>query len=765
MRTPAAPFPFPALLAARSPISAWLSALALGCLVAACAKNPTASDDAASKQQAEAAKAQADSDSAASAMLLPAYQINREASSHARLAALKDASGPPEAQPAGEAPALGPVTPKAAKSLAPKREPDIATALLKRAALGKRAAGSDSAWFVYDDSAQGHILRIHAYAQTENGSAVEARDTLTYKWPYGPANQTVIGHRGARAYADGSRLAYVFSDEDGDGMLNEASAGTPVRLRKQWITVHGDTAWKSVHHTVHGFTNRYDSIGPGRDTGWVDTVFVGGRVVSWDRVMDGDGDGFVLTAAAGKAVKVKRDAYVELGGGAFRLDHEVFGPGADGDFLTAADNERYPYTSQTIDSAGHALADSRYGDADGDGFYFDPAAGAGKNRAWIVNEYPANDSVKAGKDSLAQILSGPGGSEARVIAYAAKREYADGRKLKISTRAPGKDAFGGADTAQIREEWDFTGWSRRGDADSSLRVTWMIPGDLGDPSDDKVAKAYLQTWNRPGAAAISVAELTVGDAPYAPGTAPASGTYTREERRNPVSSKSVIRTVWFRGFDARGAGAAGWRRTDYFESGDSAVSQGSGSAGGAGGFAQALGQGARSSGAYDASTGAFADTLAFLGPKGVTGRQVAWGQVDPAKGTGEYRVKRLDGKDTATAYVAIAADAAGGLSLTRIAGADTLRMRLAGDSAVLVRTLGGVQRTYVWTAVAGAYKVSERDADAKGAALASGEFYFGQDLSGTGILARTPAGQPAAESRVQFQSDGSVFLDGFRIHP
>lgn len=738
--------------------------------LAGCAKNPAAADDG-SKQQDAAAKAQADSDSAAAAMLMPAYQVNREASSHARLMAAKGSTDQPAAQAQTDTPVLGTPTAKAGQNLAPKRQPNIATALLKRPALGKvsASAGPDSAWFVLDDSSGGHILWVHAYVQTDAGASVEARDTLVYAWPYGPNNRTVLGHSGARVYADGARLAYAFSDEDGDGMLNEANPGTKIKLRKQWITVHGDTAWKSVHHTVHGFTNLYDSIGPGLDTGWTDTVFVGGKVVSWDRLMDGDGDGFVLTAAAGKKVRVKRDAYVQLEAGVFRLDHENFGPGADGDFLASADNERYPYNSQTIDSSGHNLALTRYGDGDGDGFYFDPAAGPGGNRAYIVNEYPANDSVKAYTDSLAQILSGPGGADAKVAAYASTREYVDGRKLKAFSRAPGKNAFGPADTVQIWEKWDLTGWARRGDDDSSLHVTWMIPGELGDPSDDRLTQTYSQTWHRQGAAVVSSSELLTTDVPYAPGQAPSSGTLTREERRNPVSSKSIIRTVWYQEFGSRSGGAGGassdWRRTDWFESGDSAVSQGSGVPGGSGSYAQVLGPEARNSGSYDAATGAFADTTAFLGPKGETrAREISWGQVDPVKGTGDYRVKRLGGKDTSTAHVTAAADGKD-LILTRTAGADTLRMRLAGDSAVLEKTLGGVKRTYTWTAASGAYRVSEKDVDGKGAAVAAGEYYFGQDLSGSGSLTRTPAGKPAEESHAQFQSDGSVFLDGIRVYP
>ena len=747
-------------------LSVFLAAAAAGAaLLSACAKNPAATEDS-SRQDEASARAQADADSLAAAMLLPAYRLNREAATHARLASLKSGSEPPQPQPAGLLPALGAAPSASKRDLAPRPRPDIAAALLKRGALGKGSAatGSDSSWIDYGDSAQGHILWVHAYFQAVGGSPVEARDTLAYKWPSAPGSRPVLGHAGARVYADGSRLAYAFTDEDGDGLLNEAAGGVTVKLRKQWITVRGDTAWKSVHHTVHGLTNAYDSIGAGRDTGWTDSVFVGGKVVAWQRLMDGDKDGFVLTAAPGKQVRVNRDAYEEVGAGLYRVDQESFGPGADGDFLTADDNERYPFDSRLIDAQGRTLSASRYGDADGDGCYFDPAAGAGKNRAWAVNEYPAGDSAKAWADSLVQILSGPGGADAQVAFYAASRAYRDGRRLSAFFRAPGKDAFGGSDTAQYWEKWDMTGWAAADGADSSLRVTWMIPGILGDPSDDKITQTYSQTWRKPGGAYLSVSELLTAESPFPPGQAPGAGAWTREERRSPVSSKSVIRSVTYREFD-RAQGKSDWRRTDYYESGEASLSQGSGALGGAGSYVLDLGPGARSSGTYDAATGVFADTTAFLDPKGGTrAREITWGQIDAAQGTGDYQVKRLGGQDVSTAHVKAMADGKA-IVLTQSGGPDTLNMRLEGDSAVLVKARGGVARTYVWSSEAGAYKVTERDTDAGGAAIASGEYYFGQDLSGSGLVRKTPAGKPAAESRAQFQSDGSLFLDGIRVYP
>jgi hypothetical protein len=744
----------------------WLLAVAAcAAFLSACAKDPAASNDDPVRDDVSA-RAQSESDSAATAMLLPAYQLNREASAHARLMAMKAGSeGPRPAAPA-LAPPLGSPSPGPSKRLAPKQQPSIATALLKRAALGKTSAAgaADSSWFELGDSAQGRILRVHAYLQSDAGSAVEARDTLVYKWPYDPENGIVLGEAGARAHANGARQSFAISDEDGDGFLNQAAPGTKVKLLKQWLTVHGDTLWKSVHHTVHGKSGLYDTIGPGLDTGWADTVFVDGKVASWQRLMDGDKDGYVQTAAAGKQVRVNRDAYMELDGGLFLLDQEAFGPGADGDFLKAADNEIYPSVGMTIDPQGHTLAVTRRGDGDGDGFYFDPAAGADGNRGWIVNQYPANDSVKAWSDSLAQILAGPGGLDAKVTYYRSARSYLDGRKLTTFTRTPGKDAFGGSDTVQYWEMRDWTGWSAGGGVDSVLKVTWMLPGDLADPSDDKLARTFSQTWYAPGQPNVYVTELLESGVGFLPGQAPQAGTWTREERRNPVSSRSVVRSVQYQEFDLP-EGKADWRRTDYFESGATSESNGSGAPGGAGVYVQDLGSGARSTGTYDAATGVFADTVAFLGAAGETrSREIAWGEVDPAKGTCDYKVKRVGGKDTATLRVTAVADGKG-LSLSRIAAADTVRLRLEGDSAVLVKTLGGVERTYTWTEASGAYRVAETDVDAGGKAVAAGEYFFGRDLSGSGTVTKTPAGKPASEANAQFLSDGSLYLGGIRVYP
>lgn len=742
----------------------WIFGLAIAALLTACAKNPSETDTSAKDNDAAIA-AQEKSDSEAAAMLLPAYQLNRDASSRQRLVSMKSTASEPAIEPAGKLPAFGPPPAGSGKALSAKPQPNIATALLKRG-LGKTsaAADADTAYFVYDDSTtKGTILWVHAYALTEAGTAVDAKDSITYKWPYSLTNRTVLAHSGTRVYLTGAKLRYVVSDEDGDKILNEAVAGKKVQLHKLWITEHGDTTWKSIKHTTHGSTNYYDSLGEGSPTSWTDSVHVAGKVVSWQRIYDTDGDGFILTAAAGAKVKVSRDSYSEVGGGVFRLDYEAFGPGADGKFLEVADNERYPWRSLTVDGSGKDVSASRYGDGDGDGFYWNPASVS--NKAWGATDYAVNDSVKEYTDSLEQLLSGPGGADAKITFYSSKRKYVDGRNLTTYTRLPGKDGFGAADTVQVWEKLDLSTWNSKAEVDSTLRVTWMVPGALGDPSDDKIAMWYSQVWNRAGIANVSTSEMLTADAPYAPADAPKAGTYVREDRTNPVSSKSVIRTVLFKEFDVA-QGSANWRRTNYFENGDSTVSMGGGVPGGAGTYTQALGRGAKNSGFYDAATGEFEDTTAMLGFTGeAKSKEIAWGKIDAAKGTGDYHTKRLTGKDTATAHVVVKADGEGFL-MTRTTVEGTTQITFKGDSAAMAKTDGSVKRTYTWSSGSGAYRVTEKDEDVKsGASLATGEYFFGQDLSGAGACKKTPPGKAAVESKVQFQSDGSVFQDGVKVTP
>ncbi|MEO6097102.1 MAG: hypothetical protein ABIW76_16050 [Fibrobacteria bacterium] len=750
-----------------------------------CAKSPT---EKASNTDVDPSVAQAKADSESWAMLLPAYQLNDNAASLQRMKALKSISATPAITVNTRLPAFGAPVAGDNPALAAKTRPNVAGALLKGGALGKMGSGAsgagsaraqviagiDTAFLLLADSAHGAILKVHQFQLTESGASVDAADTLVCKWPYDPASPTVLGHKGARAYANGSRLTYAIADEDGDNILNEAVSPKSVQLRKLWMTVHGDTTWKSIVHTIHGGTTFYDSIGPGTPGSWMDSVFVGGKKVYAQTIFDGDGDNRVNTAATGKKVLVKRDIFSESALGVLTTAFELWSPGADGKFETEADNQLYPYQSLTVGAMG-SIAQTFYGDLDGDGFYWNPDP-AGANLASIRNEYPVPESLTVYRDSLEQILSGPSGSGKRITFYQATRKYKDGRRADVTTRMPGgAGAFSARDTVQVWERLSLIGYTAKGASDpftgldSTLQVTWMVPGKLETSGDDQVIKSFSQAFHTQGQASRFESELFTPSLPLTYGEKPKSGTLVRETRANPTSSKSVIRTLLFQEIDDAHAEGS-WKRTDFFESGDSAVATGSGKLDGAGTYAKDLGNGARHSGFYDAASGEFQDTLIlldFMG--GVKAKEIAYGTYDAARGTGDFHRKRTGSKDTATAHLVVSANGAEGLLLTRTTSAGSLEIAFRADSdpvgeAVLIKTSGGVKRRYIWTAGDGANAVSQNDENAQsGAVVAHGNYSFGQDLSGVGTFTRTPTGKPAVESKVQFQSDGTVYQDGVKV--
>jgi hypothetical protein len=301
--------------------------------------------------------------------------------------------------------------------------------------------------------------------------------------------------------------------------------------------------------------------------------------------------------------------------------------------------------------------------------------------------------------------------------------------------------------------------------DSTLKVTWVVPGDPASPSDDRVIRLYSQVWHKAGQTAVTSWQLFTPAAPLAAGATPTAGTLVIETRSNPTSSKSRIRSTLVREFDAAND-ASIWSRTDHFENGDSAKSSGEGVLAGAGTYTQDLGRYARNSGYHDSKTGAFKDTLILLDFKGgEKSREIAWGAVDAEKGTGDYQVKRLGGRDTATAHIVVTADGAGFL-LKRETADGAIEIAFHGDTASTARTFAGVRHAYAWTAAGGAYTVTQKDENTvTGAAVATGSYSFGQDLSGNGARTRTPAGKSPVEAKAQFQSDGTVYVDGIRVEP
>lgn len=741
-------------------------------LLLGCARNPSEPDG-----TSDANDLPGTYDTSATGPLIAARTTHEEAQAGHRLSNL-EAAGDSASAPGAKAAtvkSLG-ARPGGRPAVSGARQaPDMAKALLKRAALAKGPAGlgPDTAGFRYGDSAKGYIQQVRTASLKDAIGDASVSDSLVYKWPYNPASPAVLFHAQRRAYAGGQASLLTVHDEDGDGILNEAGAGLPVKLRKEWTLRSGDSAWKSVSRSTHGQTTFYDSLGTGRISTWSDSAFLGGKATWWQRTYDGDGDGFALTGAAAAKPKIMRDAFALNPDGSIRLDYESFGPGPDLDFLKAADNERHPFRSVLISAAGKDLAETRFGDGDGDGLWWSPIAGA-ENRGWAATTYAADDSLLEYRDSVIQLVPADAKAAGRIVAFTAEARYRSGVSAAWSTRLPtsgGLSSFSGSDTVQLWERRTFAASAAASDLDSTVTVLWLIPGDPSDPADDSLTQWYAADHYKAGRPLIRSSHLVKSDHPFAAGAAPAAGTVVREDFHRPASGRAVARIVEQRGF---GPGSDGlWKRTTWFENGDSAVASGRALAGGASAYAQALGRESRAAGWIDAKTGGFRDTLTLLDAKGqAAALVVSWGALDRKTGTGEFRRKRVpvskgvaaDPGDGAAARYAVSREGSGH-GLVRIGAAgDTLRLVLSGDTASHRHEAGGRILLTRWHPHgAGAFRLVQTQGTASDASsLGSAEYLFGQDGAGAGVHRRpTPAG--TKEGAVQFRADGSIYYDGVKV--
>lgn len=743
-------------------------------LLCGCARNTSEPDGTADATDLPGAY-----DTSATGPLIAARTVNGEAQAGHRLSNLEaagdsGAAGGPQAatvKSLGARPGGSPVVSGS------RQAPDMAKALLKRAALAKGSAaafGPDTSGFRYDDSAKGHIQQVRSASLKDALGEAAVTDSLVYKWPYNPASPAVLFHSQRRAYAGGQGSLLTVHDEDGDGILNEAGAGLSVKLRKEWTLRSGDSTWKSVSRSTHGQTTFYDSLGTGRLTAWTDSAFLAGKAAWWQKTYDGDGDGFVLTAAGSAKPRIMRDAFAANPDGSLRLDYESFGPGPDNDYLRAADNERHPFRSVLISAAGTDLAETRFGDGDGDGLWWSPIAEA-ENRGWTATTYAPDDSLLEYRDSVIQRVPRDPKAAGRIVAFTAQARYRNGASAAWSTRLPtssGLASFSGSDTVQL--------WERRlppassPELDSAIIVLWLVPGDPSDPADDSLTQWYAADHYKAGNPLVRSSRLVKADRPFAAGTAPASGTVIEEDFHRPASGRGVARIVEQREFGPSGGPVDGlWKRTTWFENGDSAVASGRSLAGGASAYAQALGREARAVGWLDARTGEFRDTLALLDAKGQpTALVVAWGALDRRTGTGEFRRKRLPvdqgvaadpGDGAATRYVLSRSGAGRSLHCITAAG-DTLRLEYSGDTASHRRESGGRILVTRWHPHgSGTFRLVQTHGTAADAsAQGSAEYLFGLDGAGSGVHRRpTPAGVKAGA--VQFRADGSIYYDGVKV--
>lgn len=727
-------------------------------------------------------------DTSATGPVLAARRLHDDASTHQRLAAadgeetapvVAAALGPPSfsTRPGGKAGAQGSrVAPVMALALLKTSAP-AASHALSYSVLGAKSpasvvaswASGDTTGLRYADSAKGYIQQVREKPFTDSLGSGTMLDSLVYRWPYSPASPTVIFHGRLLAYADGRRARYDIHDEDGDGLLNEALLGKSVMLRRVYTLRSGDTAWKTVSHTVHGQTTQYDSLGAGRLSSWSDSASVSAKSVWSRRNYDGDGDGMVLTAAAGAKVRVLRDASTSLADGSLRLDFEGFGAGPDGKYLAEADNERFAWRSAVIDSKGRDVEQVRHGDADGDGFYWSAAAGA-TNRVYATRIRSAAEGFISYRDSLVQDLAASFAQEPRLVSFASETRRVDGTVSSVSLRLPpGTSSSGASDTVQVREVISYAAYIPRSpadslaDLDSAVTVLWLVAGEVENDRDDRLTQWHRREHFKSGRPLQSAAVQVRGDAPFAPGAIPGSGLLLREQVFRPGTAQGLARSAFMREFG--GAEPKPWKRTDWLATGDSAVSSGYAVAIGPSAYVRELGPEARCSGWRDASTGEFRDTVARLDPSGkVAFRETYAGTLKPSDGTGEFIRRRLGpGTDTAAIRYAVTRGA-DGLLLLRVSGTDSIRIAWKGDTAIATEKVGGLTVRGTWRPEAGAYRMTQSKSEtAGGKARGGADYSFGRDGSGAGVDTRLSADGKKSEGAVRFRADGTVYYDGVKV--
>lgn len=399
------------------------------------------------------------------------------------------------------------------KSTAPARPTRLGPAPHGRLALGKRAASEDSlpdvnfegdtSWYNYADSARGQVHWIHVYRDPDWGVLSIVRDSLSYRWPSTDSSPALISSSTIMTPFYGSEFRLVLDDEDGDGLLHSARQGAAVRIRKEWRETVTDTVRKSVWHYDHGAALAHGGVDEGAARSFTDTLWIKGKVVGWTLAGDGDGDGLALTTAPGRAMVVKTEAFTAGAGGQRIFTRITAGAGPDDDWFTAGDNAWVAYGRTLISAAGDTLFDWEAGDADGDGFYFDPAAHA--NLVWETHRYPCGRGCAGYQDSVVKSLGDlADGGDDRIAFALARLRWDDGSEstLRTTPRA-GQGDFGAGDTADAQEIRSWRGipgtYVAAGEADSLVRTFRLAVGDLADASDDRASVVSLRAWYGAGA--------------------------------------------------------------------------------------------------------------------------------------------------------------------------------------------------------------------------------------------------------------------------
>ncbi len=723
-------------------------------------------------------------DTVASGSLIFAFQMNRDESNHRRLA--RSSSEQEADLPSAQVPAttVGWSPTESAPGSEPTRGYSIQNALLKTSAAFSSLLNpastfapatptnfsNDTTWIQRDDSLKGYVQQLRTYNFTDSFGTGSGRDSLVFKWPYTAPNQAVLAHISFRNYSSGKKVTAKVIDEDGDGILNQCPASKLIKIRKEWTTVLGDTVLKTVTHTTHGQTSVYDSVGIGSPTSWTDSVSVLGKLVRWQETLDGDGDGFVLTHATGSKTKVIRNSYRDSQKGSLQIYYDVFGPGADGNYLTQTDNELYPYRTVVVNDKGIDQTIVKYGDADGDGYFWNPAAGAA-NKAWITHVYAVTDSITVHTDSLVEVATASGKlAEARMVLFVATLKYADGSVSTVSSKFP-QGSTSLSDSLTVWEHRSFAAYIPKSSSDpmanvdSILRVSWILSGDPTTAADDKVTHWFSQTFYKPGRPLVSTVDVFSPSSPLVLGQTALAGTSMHQEIMKPTTSQSVIRTLVTRSMDPA-KNLSTWKSIRYFENGDSAVTNGNNPAKGIVAYTSNLGPNVKNSGWSDATSGSFKDTIKFLDPSGkVLSSEYCSGTLMQTTGVGEFdRTSVREGLST-QAHFKIVQDGSKGLLITKTIGNQSSVIRIVGDTATQSDSSGLYIRNCTWypegSGVNRVRQTVEKISD--GSKVSTGLFAFGEEGSGSGTYTPVAKSLNQTDKKVLWTADGAVFLDGLRI--
>jgi hypothetical protein len=414
----------------------------------------------------------------------------------------------------------------------------------------------------------------------------------------------------------------------------------------------------------------------------------------------------------------------------------------------------------TVDSSGKDVNKNESGDADGDGLLWSPVAGAA-NRVWETTLWYRYPGLKSYKDSAVKVLSGPGGSDARVAYYGAISERGDGTRLVLALRsADGTQPFGPADTALLVETLVHPPSDPEG-RDSTVRTATLIPGRLDTDADDRLLGWTSKAYFRAPAAVASRGENFKSDAPMAPGTLALAGSYVTEEKRRDAGEAKPedLSRTWSRHDFDRTTGASAWKTVRVKRSGDSTVAQGGRGSAGEPGYATWAGKGFKATGIYDPATGSFQDTLSWMGADGKpAGKRVSKGGLKD--GAGEYAavVTRADGRVRSVKVKAVK-EADGWTAFTRMEGTDTAAWRAKGDSVVAERRIGKARVEFRMGRKPGRdYAMAVAGTEGSGSGVLRADIAFEPGGTGAGTVSERVSGT-WVNRPFRSDPDGTVHLD------